>query len=168
MSAREYRDGRRYTCPWCHKESVTLRGGVLVTHGRPGDPDRDNCAGSEQHPGSYDGPRRPGWRKRPDLDSPTAAAVLREFYVVARAVRGFHPVDHPARKTSENLSELLADLYGYGYSCESLDAAMGARPGTARKRMARHGYLKLAPSMAASRYKGVQTAPSVSRGTVTG
>jgi hypothetical protein len=81
--------------------------------------------------------------------------ILRELYARARTVRGWTPVDHPDRRTSVLLSELLADLSERcGLSLPTLDAAMGARPGTTRRRLQRHGYRKLPPSNADHRYTG--------------
>jgi hypothetical protein len=88
------------------------------------------------------------------LDADEVPQVLRELHKTARTVRGSTPLDHPSRKASETLSALLAHLHANGWSGPSLDAALGARPGVARHRMARHGYLKIAPSEERARYRG--------------
>lgn len=95
-------------------------------------------------------------RRRATTLEPEAVEVLRELYAEARTVRGNTPLDHPSRRASETLSELLADLWEqYDVSWATLDAAMGARPGATRARIARHGYKHISPSQAAKRYRGV-------------
>lgn len=86
--------------------------------------------------------------RRRKLDDPTGEVRehLREWYAIARTVRGWTPLDHPARRISLALTELLADFYDDGVSCWNLDDLMGAARGTTRARLARHGYRTLPPS----------------------
>jgi hypothetical protein len=83
------------------------------------------------------------------------AETLRDLYSRAKASRGFTPLDHPARQAGVLLSALIYDIWKEGdVSWGSLDAAMGARPGTARARVGRHGYIPAAPSV--RQYQGVR------------
>lgn len=76
-------------------------------------------------------------------------AQLRALYAQARTVNGATPLESPARAASLELNRRLAELHAAGAPFPQLDAAVGARPGTVRRRLVRHGaHGTLPPSVA--------------------
>lgn len=82
-------------------------------------------------------------------------AELRRLYTLARTVNGATPLGSPTRAAAVRLSALLAELHAAGVPLPVLDEACGARPGTSKRRLRRHGARRLPPSMATAEYKGV-------------
>ncbi len=89
-------------------------------------------------------PQKPGPppkvpRKRLTV-KPEVADRLRELHEVAKTVNGITPVDDPARRASEELSETLAALIERGVTAYHLAQVLGCTQGGISQRLARHGF----------------------------
>jgi hypothetical protein len=89
-------------------------------------------------------PRRPGKPpkvpKRRLTVKPEVADRLREMHAIAKTVNGVTPVDDPARRVSEELSETLAALVEQGVTVYHLSQVLCCTPGGISTRLARHGF----------------------------
>ncbi|MDD4866190.1 MAG: sigma factor-like helix-turn-helix DNA-binding protein [Mycobacterium sp.] len=83
---------------------------------------------------------------KPTIDEPTAIR-LRELQELARTVNGVTPADSPARRASEELAELMADLVGKDITQSDIARACGISASAVRFRIGRHGYGTLPPSL---------------------
>lgn len=79
------------------------------------------------------------------------------LYEIARTVNGGTAEDDPARAASQRLSELFAELICRGVTAPAIAEAVGCSVVTVNMRLARHGYRKTPPSVAA--YAGSKTQP---------
>lgn len=79
---------------------------------------------------------------------------LRELHATARTVNGAMPPEHPARRDSEELSRMMADLAKQGVPVLTLAKALGITHYAAAARLYRHGYREQMPqSQPQARYK---------------
>lgn len=89
-------------------------------------------------------PRKPGPppkvpKKRLTV-KPELADHLRELHEVAKTVNGVTPVDAPARRASEELSETLYALIEQGVTAYHLSQVLRCTQGGISQRLARHGF----------------------------
>lgn len=83
-------------------------------------------------------------------------ARLRVMYAVASKVRGFTPLDDPARQTGRDLAATYASLIDGGVSAKAIARALDCSLSAVVQRLYRHGYRPLPPSMEGLAYKHVQ------------
>lgn len=80
-------------------------------------------------------------------------------------VRGYTPLDDPARKAGDAFCKLvLATVDNYGVTYEQLSRLLGLSNTTIRLKLGRRGYAKSYPSQ--PDYKGVKQAPGAPRKSV--
>jgi transposase-like protein len=75
------------------------------------------------------------------------------MYDVAKTVRGFTPLDDPARKATVDLSARLAAHVERGVSMASIARAIGVSTSTVLQRLARHGHRAPSASVERAVYK---------------
>lgn len=96
--------------------------------------------------------------------TPDEITDLCAMYEVASKVRGFTPLDHPARQTARDLAAAYADLIDDGVSAKAISRAVGCSLSAVVQRMSRHGFRPLPPSMAGVAYRHLCSNGSVKAG----
>lgn len=74
---------------------------------------------------------------------------LRELQELATQCRGWHGDGHPFREASHDLTDLIVLVVARGVRRQEVADAMGVQMGTVQNRLARHGWMKKAPSLQA-------------------
>lgn len=91
-------------------------------------------------------PEKPGPPPAVHLE-PATATRLRELYEDASQLRGAHGPDHPYRKASEELTEIINTETARGVTYREIGTVLGIGPGSVRARLARHGYRTTYPGL---------------------
>lgn len=85
--------------------------------------------------------------------SAAEVAELCDLYEKAKTVRGFTPLDDPARQATTDLSAKIAAHVERGVSMRSIGQALGVTTSTVLQRLARHGHREPSASVARVVYK---------------
>lgn len=98
-------------------------------------------------------------RQRKPLIAPTPQEIdrLRALWEVAKDVNGGCRSDDPRRAISVELTALMAALVERGMTPYRLGKLMGLTINGVKYRLARHGFWRVPPSLASTRYQGRAT-----------
>lgn len=104
-----------------------------------------------------------GYRRRRWPMIPRAMAdEMRELQAAATRVRGSTPLDHPNRRATERLSELIAEARLRGVRYRDIAEVLGVTAVAVQLRLGRHGYVNNPPSQPAYRNVTVATSRAAS------